>query len=154
MSKLFKVHIATQAIRSFKMIILVSREQWLKQTIENHPLFFFQAFTLQAISFCLCYPSKRVLLATFPESSDFHRSKGLELSFLFHAKQGPNNRNKKPFLPPQPHQPLPWLDSQWFIIQGNTPLKKKKMPIHKWSHIHMYRNKDVCLVQVEITKNH
>lgn len=40
MSKLFKVHIATQAIRSFKMIILVSREQWLKQTIENHPLFF------------------------------------------------------------------------------------------------------------------
>lgn len=133
--------------------------KWLFWYLENSDLsrplkithFFFQAFTLQAISFCLCYPSKRVLLATFPESSDFHRSKGLELSFLFHAKQGPNNRNKKPFLPPQPHQPLPWLDSQWFIIQGNTPLKKKKkMPIHKRSHIHMYRNKDVCLVQVEI----
>lgn len=127
--------------------------KWLFWYLENSDLsrplkithFFFQAFTLQAISFCLCYPSKRVLLATFPESSDFHRSKGLELSFLFHAKQGPNNRNKKPFLPPQPHQPLPWLDSQWFIIQGNTPLKKKKKNAHTQTVSHTHVQKQRCL---------
>lgn len=53
--KLFKVHFAPQAIRSFKTVILVSRKQWLEQTIENlshTPLY--QAFTLQvAISSCL-----------------------------------------------------------------------------------------------------
>lgn len=126
--KLFKVHIATQAIRSFEMVILVSRKQWLEQAIGNHLFFFFFPFPklllCRLLSHLASDSSKRGCWLPFQNPLICHWSKGLEVSCLFHAKQGPNNRNRKPFLSPQP---LPRLASQWFI-QGNTRKKKKNHP--------------------------
>ena len=115
--KLFKVHtLLPKQLEVSKGSFWYPENSDFSRLLKITPSPSFKLLLCRLLSHLASDPSKRGLLAAFPESSDILWSKGLELSFFFSCQAGSRQQEHKalPFSPTSPAFNHGWLPSDSF----------------------------------------